>query len=692
VVTPVDPVTLVSSGAFCLAQPGGDMVDGTDGLYVAGRRLLSTCRLRLDGRPLVPIDDHVDDPASATFVTRAGTPPAGTGPIVVRRRYLGDGLRDDVAVRNVGDEATYVSVEVELAGDLADALAVHDRRPDGEPLEPEPLPDGILLALGRGGGRHGCRVTASAGVLVDGATLRWEAIVPARGECAMSLVVAPIVAGEELAPPYALGVPVERSESGERLARWRRGVPAIDTDHHGLALALERSAADLGRLRMLDPQFPERTVVAAGAPWFMALHGRDGALAGWMSLMVDPDLALGTLETLARFQGTDVDDRTEEQPGRILGRIRFGPGGADPRSISYGSVDATPLFVMLLGELRRWGLSPQVTDRLLPHADRALDWIAAHGDRDGDGYVEYRRPTDRGVRHQGWKDGGEPIRFPDGQPARGPIALAEVQAYVFAAYTARAHFAVEAGDDEAAGHWWAQAADLQAAFNRDFWVEDHACVALALDGDKRPVPSPASNVGHCLWTGILDEDKAALVAKQLLGSDLFSGWGVRTLGASAAGYDPVRMHSGAVWPHDTALCIAGLIRYGHVDEAHHLLLAQLEAAGADDGRLRVLCGFDRDDVRAPVRFPDACTTRAWSAAAPLALARALLRFDPHVPQGKVWLAPALPAAIGRLRIERIPLLGGRVTVAVEGDELEVEGLPPGVELVTEPRPPRTAGL
>jgi glycogen debranching enzyme len=481
-------------------------------------------------------------------------------------------------------------------------------------------------------------------------------------------------------------------------------VPNIETDFHPLARALRRSAHDLGSLRLLDPEFPERAVVAAGAPWFLSLHGRDALLAAWMSMVVDPDLALGTLETLARFQGTDVDDRTEEQPGRILHRLRVGPAGfGDGRggragpggAISYGSVDATPLFVMLLGELRRWGLAPEVVDRLLPHADRALEWITTFGDRDGDGYVEYLRPTDRGERHQGWKDSHDPIRFPDGTVARGPIALAEVQAYTYAAFRARAHFAVEAGDAAGAAAWGERARSLQEAFNRDFWVDDHGLVAVALDGDKRPVPALTSNIGHCLWTGILDEPKAAAVAKHLVASDLFSGWGVRTLAWSMGGYDPVSLHTGAVWPHDNALCVAGLVRYGRVDEAHHIVLAQLEAAvsgSGEDGRLGVLCGFDRDDVRAPVRYPDACSSRAWSAAAPLGYLRALLRLDPWVPKGKLSLAPALPAPIRRLHVARIPLLGSRVTVTVEGDQAEVDGLPPGIELVSEPRLPRSAEL
>jgi glycogen debranching enzyme len=698
----IDGVSLVDGSSFCVSRATGDLVGDVDGLYVAGRRVLSRCVLRLDGRALVPIDRHLDDPAAATFVARAGGSAQGDSPVVVRRRLVGSDpcLHDDIEVRNVGDEATYVEVELEVAADMAGALDVYHGRARSEPVEPQDVDGEIVLARGRGGSRVGCRVAASENVLVGAGTLRWEAIVPARSTRTVTFVVTPLPAAgdDQASTPAPRSARTRGSESGERLERWRRGVPDIDTDHHPLALALRRSARDLGTLRVLDPEFPERAAVAAGSPWFLAVHGRDALLAAWMSMVVDPDLALGTLETLARFQGTDVDDRTEEQPGRIPHRLPFGPdgfgdGGAGlGGTISYGAVDATPLFVMLLGELRRWGLAPEVVERLLPHADRALDWITDFGDRDGDGYVEYQRPTDRGELHQGWKDSRDPVRFPDGQVARGPIALAEVQAYVYAAFRARAHFAVEAGDAAAAAMWRDRASALQAAFNRDFWVEDRGWVAMALDGDKRPVPALTSNIGHCLWTGILDEPKAAAVAKHLVSSDLFSGWGVRTMAASMGGYDPVSLHTGAVWPHDNALCVAGLVRYGRVDEAHHIVMAQLEAAGADGGRLAVLCGFDRDDVQGPVRFPDACTIRAWSAATPLAYLRALLRIDPWVPKGKLSLAPALPAAIRRLHVSRIPLLGSRVTVRVEGDDVDVDGLPPGIELLSDPRLPRSADL
>lgn len=702
-------VTLVEGGSFCVSDPSGDILDrlasgrsGPSGLFVADRRLLSRLVLMVNGRRLEPVDHHVDDPAAATFVGRALRPDPGdlqaTGPVVVRRRTLGAGLRDHIDVRNVGDEPTYVEVEIELASDLAPLVAVRNRDDVADPVEPAAAgPDEVVLVRGRGPARVGCRVTGTEGVRAHGGTLRWEAIVPARGSRAFTLAVAPIVEGAELVPGPLLAPDAGRSESARQLIRWHQTVPRIASDHQPLVAAVRRSARDLGSLRVLDPDFPGRAVVAAAVPWHLALHGRDALLTAWMSLIVDPELALGTLETLARFQGKDVDERTEEQPGRIPHRLRFGPAGfgADAagttRAVSYGSVDSTPLFVMLLGELRRWGLAHEVVDRLLPHADRALAWITEFGDVDGDGYVEYQRATDRGERHQAWKDSAAPVAFPDGAGAHGPLALAEVQAYVYAAYRARSHFAAEVGDDDVAESWRQRAFGLREAFNRDFWVDGAGWLALALDGDNRPVPALASNIGHCLWSGIVDEDKAAVLVKHLLSDDLFSGWGVRTLGASMAAYDPLGAHTGAVWPHDNALCVAGLVRYGFVDEAHRLMLAQLEAADLDGGHPSVLCGFDRDDVTAPVRFPDACETRAWSAAAPLLHLRSLLRLDPYVPQGKLWLSPVLPDAIRSLRVERIPLMGGTVTVSVEGDRVEVDDLPGGIEVLAEPRRPLAAG-
>src|SRR5581483_6410349 len=249
----------------------------------------------------------------------------------------------------------------------------------------------------------------------------WEVIVPARGEWRACIQLTTLIDDDVIEPRYRCGEPVERSTPAERLKKWRREVPLLASENEDLRTVITRSLEDLGALRIFDPDYPERAVVAAGAPWFMTLFGRDSLITSWMALIIDPDLALGTLQTLARFQGKDVDPRTEEEPGRILHEMRFGEAASlslAGGSLYYGTADATPLFVMLLGELRRWGLAREVVDQLLPHADRALSWIEDFGDKDGDGYVEYKRSTDRGLQNQGWKDSWDGVRFASGEVAR----------------------------------------------------------------------------------------------------------------------------------------------------------------------------------------------------------------------------------------------------------------------------------
>jgi glycogen debranching enzyme len=457
---------------------------------------------------------------------------------------------------------------------------------------------------------------------------------------------------------------------------------------------IKRSAEDLGALRIFDPDYPERAVMAAGAPWFMTLFGRDSLITSWMALIVDPDLAMGTLQTLARFQGEQVDPRTEEEPGRILHEMRFG----ESSSLSlgggrryYGSADATPLFVMLLGELRRWGLAREAVDELLPHADRALQWIEDFGDRDGDGYVEYQRASDRGLLNQGWKDSHDAIRYANGEVAKPPIALAEIQGYVYNAYLARAHFAMEVGDEAVHRRYSQKALDLRTAFNRDFWLDDRGYIALGLDAEKKPIDSVTSNPGHCLWTGILDEDKGRAVAERIMSDELFTGWGVRTLSRSNPGYNPISYHCGSVWPHDSAIAAAGLMRYGYVEDAQRVMMGLIDAGVAQGGRLpELFAGIDRSELPMVVSYPTSCSPQAWAAASPLLFLRTFLRLNPQLPSGKVWLSPAIPDEIGRLRVDRIPLAGRRVTVEVENGNVKVEGLPSDVEIVAEPRGPLTA--
>jgi glycogen debranching enzyme len=392
---------------------------------------------------------------------------------------------------------------------------------------------------------------------------------------------------------------------------------------------------------------------------------------------------------LARYQGTDVNPLTEEEPGRILHEMRFGEtaelslGGG---RIYYGSVDATPLFVMLLGELERWGNRREEVDALLPAADRALQWIDEFGDRDGDGYVEYLRTSDRGLLNQGWKDSHDSTRFADGRLAEPPIALCEVQGYVYAALTARSHFAHERGDDPQAERLRARAADLKARFNRDFWLEERGWLAMGLDRDKQPIDALTSNMGHCLWTGILEEDNAAIVAKQLLSDTCFSGWGIRTLASSMTGFNPISYHNGSVWPHDNAISVAGLMRYGMIEEAHRAMEGIVHAGAFFGNRLpELFAGLSRDEFAFPVSYPTSCSPQAWAAASPLLFLRAMLRFEPDARHGRLHLVPDVPPWIGRLTLHDVPLMGGHLSIEVEGTQYREIEVPPSLTIVNEPR-------
>jgi glycogen debranching enzyme len=687
-------VTLVEGPAFSISLPSGDMVPGfPHGLFFRDTRYLSELRLRVNGQWPESLAAHTTDPFSAAFVLR-DPPRAGQADshvVVFRRRYVGRGMREDLTVRNYGREPAFCGLELLLGADFADLFEVKEGRVDkvGD-LTVETGERRITWGYRRGRFSRGAHLDFSvAPADLTPSSASYEVIVAPGVEWSVCMQLTPVIESNEVTPRYLCGRPVERSTPVERLEAWRRNLPEITTDHDSFAALLDRSTEDLAALRLFDPEHPDRTVVAAGAPWFMTLFGRDSLLTSWMAMMVDSDLALGTLQTLARYQGEDVNPVTEEEPGRILHEMRFGEsaelslGGG---RIYYGSVDATPLFVMLLGELQRWGNRRDEVDALLPAADRALAWISEFGDRDDDGYVEYLRTSDRGLRNQGWKDSHDSIRFEDGTLAEPPIALCEVQGYVYGALVARSHFATERGDDEFAEELRTRAADLKARFNRDFWLEDRGWLAMGLDRDKRPIDALASNMGHCLWTGILDADKAELVADRLLSEEMFSGWGIRTLATSMVGFNPVSYHNGSVWPHDNAICAAGLMRYGLAEHAHRVMEGIVDAAAFFGDRLpELFAGLPRAGFGFPVSYPTSCSPQAWAAASPLLFLRSMLHFDPDLRNARLHIAPEIPKWIGRLALRGIPILGGRLSVEVDDGTCNVLQVPPGLTIVSERR-------
>jgi glycogen debranching enzyme len=686
------PVTLVEGSTFAVSGRSGDMnADGPEGLFFRDVRVVSTWRLRLDDRPLQVLAVLPQEPFRTTFLARVPPQSSSTELLVERRRYVGEGMREDLRVRNLGLQPVAARLRLDVDSDFADLFAVKEGRVQ-ERGEISISLDGDTIVLGFRSGTLdlGVRISAT-GAQARRGELAFDLLLPPHSDWETTVMVIPVVDGKEIQPTFPADRPLEESHPAQRLRRWRAASPAVETGDRELWRTLLQSMEDLGGLRLFDPQDPESVAVAAGAPWFMALFGRDSLLSSYMSLPLDPTLALGTMKTLARKQGRKVDPRTEEQPGRILHETRLGadfPLSHGGGNVYYGTVDATPLFVLLLGELRRWSIASEQVDALLPHADRALGWIERFGDRDGDGFVEYQRSTEAGLANQGWKDSWDGINFADGPLAEPPIALCEVQGYVYSAYVARSHFAFGAGDDAATDFWADKADAIKAAFNEQFWLPDRGWYAVALDGHKQPVDALTSNIGHCLWTGIVDDDKAAQVAEHLMSPEMFTGWGVRTLASSMGRYNPMSYHNGSVWPHDSVLVATGLMRYGFVAEAQRIGTGLLDAATHFGGRLpELFCGFDRTEYPSPVPYPTSCSPQAWAAATPIQVMRMLLRLEPRMPRDEVWFDPAWPARYGALTIRDLPLGGRRVALVVDGDRAHLEGLPDDVQVVRRPRPP-----
>ncbi len=635
---PTGLITLVDGQTFCLSGRSGDFnTNPTHGVFFADMRVLSQARLLVGGVTVEPLTVSLTDASDCTFVGRSvAHHQADPRILVVRRRQLGSVWHEQIELRNTTAGEVSAVVELEVAADFADVFAIKEGRPSSEGAHTLEVKESSLLFGWRLGDVH-----RQAELTVEGPPVQvstrgfvWSVTIDPHAVCMLQLDLT-----------VALGSSwIERRHhhpslpnAANRNIGWRSSVPKLRTANRLLSAAYDRSVEDISALRLHDPTGRHRPVIAAGAPWYMTLFGRDALISAYMSLPIDPTLAMGVLEALAELQGRNVDLMSEEEPGRIMHETRY--LGIDAPTLTggntyYGSVDATPLFVVLLGELSRWGLGEESLRALLPNADRALTWMHEYGDRDGDGYLEYLKTSDRGLANQGWKDSNDGIRYRDGRVAEAPLALCEAQGYAYAAYLARASIATRLGDLETASHYRERAERLKVRFNHDFWIDDLGWYAVALGPDKEPVDSLTSNIGHCLWSGIVTDERAALVAERLMSPEMWNGWGIRTLASDERAYDPMSYHCGTVWPHDGALCAAGLQAYGFHDAALIVANGLLAASEAWQGRLpELFSGLDRLDVETPIPFPTSCSPQAWAAATPFLLLRIMLGMEPDDENG-----------------------------------------------------------
>ncbi len=714
---------------FQVSDANGDFTraHASSGLYAHNTRFLDLFELRVNGAAPRPLAASVaeDDIQRVWAQAEVGEEPVPHGaPLAVqRRRVLDDAaMYERITVTNYGRHATTVELELCFAADYADVFEVRGlRRPArGRSLQTE-VDDRVgtvtLGYLGLDGVTRRTTLHFSlAPASLDAERATWRTPLAAQGSVTLDVTVGvaegdgnrahdraddPVQDQEssfDVAPPGTAGVgpltvlpaSVCRQDAGgprgdvplrgfdvafaalrRSYADWRAACTVIETDDQALQTVLDRSALDL---RLLLADLGDGPFPVAGIPWFAVPFGRDSLIAAIQALPLTTELARGALRTLAALQGREVNAQRQEEPGKIPHELRRGEMAnlnEVPFGRYYGSVDSTPLFLVLLCDYDAWTGDLALARELLPNIRAALHWIDTYGDRDGDLLLEFEADSGRGLIVQSWKDSADSLSHRDGSPASGAIAVAEAQGYVYDAKRRLAPLLARLGENALAERLSREAAALKERFNAAYWMADRDYLALALDGAKRQVGTVASDAGHCLWSGIVDAEKAAPVARRLTAPDLFSGWGIRTLATGEATYNPMSYHNGSVWPHDTSLCALGLKRYSYDRAANAVAMAVIAAARRfPDARLPELyCGFDAADGL-PVPYPLACSPQAWAAGAPLALVRAMLGLEPDAAAGVLRLRPCLPDGVERLSLRGLRV--GAATVDLDVTRAGVE--------------------
>jgi glycogen debranching enzyme len=695
--TRVEAVVLKQGDVFLLSNERGEIPwerPHALGLYYQDCRYLDGYTLRLNGRPLTPLS-YIDargfetqhDLANPALPGADGSPSIPKNTIGVRRQRLirGGALYELIAVSNYGCDPRRLMLELGFRADFADIFVVKGfvQKQRGRARPPRVVGDRAVELCYEGEDR--CwrttrLVFAPAPAALTGTGARFDCSLAPGESREFSVRLEPLEgAGTDSdganAPAQQPGPPsvrpddlrgwLERAE-----AAWLEHSTEVCTANPLFDRVLRRMLLDL---RLLRTRLDGLRYFAAGIPWFATLFGRDAATVAFQTLPYGPAMARETLRLLARYQATACDDYRDAEPGKVLHEFRTGElaqAGEIPQSPAYyGTVDATLLFLILMAEYVDWSGDLDLARELRPHLDAALTWIERYADHDGDGYLDYVGRYRNGLINQGWKDSGNAIVNADGSLAEPPIALCEVQGYTFRAWRQMARLLRALGDAERAAALDRQADALRERFERDFWAEELGCYVLALQQGGRPAAVVASNAGQVLWSGVASREHAARVAERLFAADMFSGWGIRTLSDQAAAYNPISYHLGSVWPHDNALILGGLRRYGHDAAALRVFDALFDAAAsfADYRMPELYCGFARRKGEPhPVRYPTACSPQAWAAGAlPHALWNLLgLRADAlhgalHV------VRPRLPAGLDWLELHGVPVGQAKVDLRFE---------------------------
>jgi glycogen debranching enzyme len=648
-------VSVLEGSTFVVGDRNGDVRRGggrEHGFFSDDTRFLSHWELQVDDAPLTLLGLDQRSHFLAQFFLTPDVDPSTQAPYsVMRRRLLDQAWTEQLTIVSHRHETSEVAVRLVVDADFADLFEIKDGVEVDRDIvwRQDDAAGSLTLSYAAGSFERSVTIQSDPPARHTAAGLAYTLLLAPGESWTATFTLTPCSRqpGAAFADRTAARGSLEAQYATKtmELESWLAQAPVLETDDAALARTYRASLTDLAALRLHPDLGKAATLPAAGLPWFMALFGRDSVITSLQALPYLPGLAATTLRVLAARQATIRDDFHEQEPGKILHELRFGEltaNGRRPHSPYFGSADVTPLFLVLLDEYHRWTGDAALVRELEPHARAALFWIDDSGDIDGDGYVEYaRRNVETGLLNQCWKDSWDSMQFADGTLAQGPIATCEIQGYSYAARRGCARLAREVwGDPRLARRLDQQADDLRGRLRRDFWMPERGCHALALDGDKRQVDGLSSNIGHLLWSGVLSQEEASATADRLLGDELFSGWGVRTLGRREGGYNPLGYHTGTVWPHENSLIVAGLARYGLDEAAARIGGALLSAAPYFEHRLpEVFAGYPAELTGVPVAFPTASRPQAWAAGAPLLLLTTLLGVEP----GLTPMTATLPA-------------------------------------------------